>query len=98
VLEKWALRKREKKLAFGSAIRFLSGGQNNKPKGKLLQLTVKRVLNLIQHFVGFIYRDIRIEFVGKKPRIQITVQAHQSITAIEIRIQGYLIDAIQSHL
>ena len=69
----------KKKLAFGSAIRFLSGGQNNKPKGKLLQLTVKRVLNLIQHFVGFIYRDIRIEFVGKKPRIQITVQAHQSI-------------------
>ena len=70
-----------KKLAFGFPIRFLIGWKNNQPKGQLIQLTVKTVLNAIQHFTGFIYRDIRMVFIGKKPRIQITIEPHAGIPA-----------------
>ncbi len=43
-----------------------------------MQLEVKTILNRIQHFAGFVYRDVRLCCEGQKPRrIEITVEAHR---------------------
>jgi len=65
-----------KKLAFGFPIRFLIGCENQ-PKGQLIQVTVKTVLNLLQRFSGFVYASIRLVKTGKVPRIEIHVE-HQA--------------------
>ena len=48
-----------------------------------MQLKVKTVLNVIQHFVGFVYDDIRFcrDLKGRPPCIEITVHAHAGIPA-----------------
>ena len=45
-----------------------------------MQLQVKTVLNAIQHFPGFVYRDIRLQCHrdGQPRCLEITVQAHQA--------------------
>lgn len=45
-----------------------------------MQLEVKTVLNRIQHFVGFVYQDIRLEGgrIGQ-PWLSITLEAHKGI-------------------
>jgi transposase len=45
-----------------------------------MQLEVKTVLNCIQHFVGFVYREVRLKRHRGKPRhIEIRLEAHSSI-------------------
>jgi transposase len=45
-----------------------------------MQLEVKTILNCIQHFVGFVYREVRLERCGDKPRrIAIRLAAHGGI-------------------
>ena len=48
-----------------------------------MQLKVKTVLNAIQHYVGFVYDDIRfgLDGSGHARRIEITLQAHGGIAA-----------------
>ena len=48
-----------------------------------MQLQVKTLLNAIQPFVGFVYRDIRVQrFRDGLPRcVEVTVQAHRGIPA-----------------
>ncbi len=45
-----------------------------------MQLQVKTVLNAIQPFPGFVYRDIRLQCHrdGQPRCLEITVQAHQA--------------------
>jgi transposase len=43
-----------------------------------MQLEVKTILNRIQHFAGFVYRDVRLCGEGGRPEsIEITLEAHQ---------------------
>jgi transposase len=44
-----------------------------------MQLEVKTILNRIQHFVGFVYADIRLRSPRRKPSIEITLVAHQGM-------------------
>lgn len=44
-----------------------------------MQLEVKTILNRIQHFVGFVYDDIRLRSPRGKLRLEVTVKEHQSI-------------------
>jgi transposase len=44
-----------------------------------MQLEVKTILNRIQHFVGFVYQDIRLCSPRGKLCLEITVEAHQGI-------------------
>jgi len=44
-----------------------------------MQLEVKTVLNRIQHFVGFVYRDIRLRAPRDKLCLEITLEPHQGI-------------------
>ncbi len=46
-----------------------------------MQLEVKTVLNRIQHFVGFVYQDIRLCSSRGKLRIEARIEAHGSIRA-----------------
>ena len=48
-----------------------------------IQLTVKTVLNAIQHFTGFVYQDIRFccHPDGRPKAIHVTVAEHQGIAA-----------------
>jgi len=48
-----------------------------------MQLQIKTVLNAIQHFPGFVYRDIRLQcYRDGQPRcIEITVRAHEARAA-----------------
>ena len=48
-----------------------------------MQLQVKTVLNAIQPFPGFVYRDIRLQcYRDGQPRcLEITVRAHQGRAA-----------------
>ncbi len=48
-----------------------------------MQLKVKTVLNDIQHFVGFVYQDIRLcrDRRGRGQRLEITLQPHGGIPA-----------------
>jgi transposase len=42
-----------------------------------MQLEVKTILNCIQHFAGFVYREVRLRRRGDKPRhIEIRLEAH----------------------
>lgn len=49
-----------------------------------MQLQVKTLLNAIQHFPGFVYRDIRLERPpnGKPGRIEVTLEAHCGVPAL----------------
>lgn len=48
-----------------------------------MQLQVKTILNAIQHFPGFVFKEVRLERHrdGKPRRIQIAVRAHSGISA-----------------
>ena len=47
-----------------------------------MQLEVKTILNRIQHFVGFVYQEVRLRsHRGKPQRIDLTLEAHQSLRA-----------------
>lgn len=45
-----------------------------------IQLQVKTILNRIQHFAGFVYRDVRFQDRGAPPRIDIDLEAHASVS------------------
>jgi transposase len=40
------------------------------------QLTVKTLLNLVQHFAGFVYRGVRLVQAGRTPTIEARIEAH----------------------
>jgi len=40
------------------------------------QLTVKTLLNLVQHFAGFVYRGVRLIGTGNARKIEVHVEAH----------------------
>ena len=44
-----------------------------------MQLEVKTILNRIQHFVGFVYDDIRLRSPRGKLHLEVTVKEHQGI-------------------
>jgi transposase len=44
-----------------------------------MQLEVKTILNRIQHFVGFVYAEIRLRSLKRKLYVEITIEAHQGI-------------------
>src|SRR5271165_6693956 len=44
-----------------------------------MQLEVKTILNRIQHFVGFVYADIRLRSPRRKLSIEVTLAAHQGM-------------------
>jgi len=47
-----------------------------------MQLEVKTILNRIQHFVGFVYQEVRLQcYRGKPARIEVRLQAHRGIRA-----------------
>ena len=46
-----------------------------------MQLEVKTILNRIQHFVGFVYRDIRLCSSQGKLRIEVRIEPHGGIRA-----------------
>jgi transposase len=46
-----------------------------------MQLEIKTVLNRIQHFVGFVYQDVRLLGPKGRPHIEITLEPHQSMDA-----------------
>lgn len=41
-----------------------------------IQLEVKTILNRIQHFAGFVYREVRLRCHGQHLHIEITLEAH----------------------
>ena len=45
-----------------------------------MQLEVKTILNRIQHFVGFVYQDIRLRSPKGKLCIEITLEPHQAMS------------------
>ena len=44
-----------------------------------IQLQVKTILNRIQHFAGFVYREVRLKEQGSSLRIDIHLEAHASM-------------------
>jgi len=46
-----------------------------------MQLEVKTILNRIQHFVGFVYSDVRLRAPWGKLQIEVKLQPHQAIRA-----------------
>ena len=46
-----------------------------------MQLELKTILNRIQHFRGFVYRDIRLRGPRGKLRIEVRIEPHQSMGA-----------------
>src|SRR6266487_1788211 len=44
-----------------------------------MQLEVKTILNRIQHFVGFVYREVRLRAPWGKLRIEVAIEAHRAI-------------------
>ena len=46
-----------------------------------MQLEVKTVLNRIQHFVGFVYQDVRLCSSRGKLRIEARIEPHGGIRA-----------------
>ena len=44
-----------------------------------MQLEVKTLLNRIQHFVGFVYSEIRLRSLKRKLYVEITIEPHQGI-------------------
>jgi len=55
--------------------------KDNKPRTRrpAIQLHVKTILNRIQHFAGFVYREIRLKEQGSSLRIEIHLEAHASM-------------------
>ena len=52
----------------------------HRPRRPAIQLQVKTLLNRIQHFVGFVYQEVRmLSHRGKPQSIEITVQPHGGI-------------------
>lgn len=55
---------------------------DNKPSTRrrpAIQLHVKTILNRIQHFTGFVYREIRLQAQGSSWRIVIHLESHASV-------------------
>jgi transposase len=47
-----------------------------------MQLQVKTILNAVQHFVGFVYQDVRLRSWRGKPRwIEVKLKPHRSVRA-----------------
>ena len=46
-----------------------------------MQLEVKTVLNRIQHFVGFVYQEVRLRNPWGRLRIEVAIQPHRGIRA-----------------
>jgi transposase len=46
-----------------------------------MQLEVKTILNRIQHFVGFVYREVRLRAPWGKLRIEVAIEPHRGIRA-----------------
>ncbi len=46
-----------------------------------MQLEVKTILNRIQHFVGFVYREVRLCAPWGKLRIEVAIEPHRGIRA-----------------
>src|SRR4030066_72513 len=44
-----------------------------------MQLEVKTVLNRIQHFVGFVYQEVRLRTQRGKLPIEVKIEPHQSM-------------------
>ena len=44
-----------------------------------MQVEVKTILNRIQHFVGFVYREVRLRAPWGKLRIEVAIEAHRAI-------------------
>jgi hypothetical protein len=40
------------------------------------QLTVKTILNQVQHFAGFVYRSVRLVGTERRPRIEVYIEPH----------------------
>ena len=55
--------------------------ENNKPRTRrpAIQLKVKTLLNRIQHFVGFVFREIRLCEAGASLWIDIHIEAHAAM-------------------
>src|SRR5208337_1167835 len=70
----------EKKLVFGYGFKVRVDGARRTEK-PAMQLQVKTLLNDIQHFVGFVYRDVRrvLNRQGRTQRIEIRLEAHTQI-------------------
>ena len=52
-----------------------------KPRRPAIQLQVKTLLNLIQRFAGFVYRDIRLVERDRHPCIEVRIEPHAGIPA-----------------
>ena len=53
---------------------------NPQPRRPAIQLEVKTILNRIQHFVGFVYREVRLQGRRGEPHsIEITLEPHRGM-------------------
>ena len=50
-----------------------------KAKQPTTQMEVKTLLNLIQHFVGFVYHSIRLRGSGSSLRVEVKIQPDRGI-------------------
>jgi transposase len=60
-------------LAFVAVTHIATGVKNNSPT---TQLTVKTLLNHVQHFAGFVYRSVVLRGDGRDTRIEVQVEPH----------------------
>jgi len=60
---------------------FQSVGNKQPTRRPAIQLKVKTILNRIQHFAGFVYREIRFRDQGSSLRIDVHVEAHAAMAA-----------------
>ena len=52
----------------------------HRPRRSAIQLQVKTILNRVQHFVGFVYQEVRMHgHPGRPLSIEITVESHDGI-------------------
>ncbi len=58
---------------------FTSVGKKQPTRRPAIQLQVKTILNRIQHFVGFVYREVRFREHGCSLQIDVHLEAHASI-------------------
>ncbi len=65
----------ERWLASGRPIGFPIGCQNE-PRSPAIQLEVKTLLNLVQRFAGFVFRDVRLGGPESSPRIEVRIEPH----------------------
>lgn len=61
--------------------RFPSVGNQPLTRSPAIQLEVKTILNRIQHFAGFVYREIRLLGQGSSLRLDIHLEAHATRAA-----------------